>query len=251
MNKVSHYVYGLIALLCCSTISVAHSLPIESISILNNQQTERQQPSIVAKQWGLSVTDYQHYQQLMQQQPNQRWYRTLDPAEVLALNSQNDTEMKRYAAIQANRMHQRIAQELQFNQFYREAYHRLYPQEQPIQPNTHRSSINFQHGDHLWLFVNAHDLLLPALRKQLLSWVETKAVKLDIYVVGNQVTDQALQQWAVVNQLPNTVIQRSITLNKGNQRWTLIHQHQTYTLPFLAWVHNQRLQPLQWSQLHD
>ena len=90
----------------------------------------------IAKQWGLSEKDYKQYLWLMKNTSSRKWYPTLDPSEVLALNTNSENEMLKYAKIQAQNMHVRVTRELAFDIMYAKAYHTLYPEEKPIMSST-------------------------------------------------------------------------------------------------------------------
>lgn len=85
-----------------------------------------------AQDWGLSETEWTHYQQLMQG-PNGRWYPQLSPAAVLGMNAQTDEQREHFAEIFAKAEHDKVARELLFNHLVYLAMRKLYPTEPIIQ----------------------------------------------------------------------------------------------------------------------
>jgi integrating conjugative element protein (TIGR03759 family) len=219
--------------------------------ITHNQLLESTTLKQEAKTWGLTQPDYQRYLWLMKHTPSGHWYRSLDPSEVLALNATTQADMMKYAKIQAQAMHQRVARELAFNKLYSKAYHDLYPDEQPItseHTNFHNTSL--QPGDHVWLFTGVHTPLGSFVYQHLIKTIlKHPKTQLDIYFFGQHTNANAIQQWAINNQLPQDKINKQISLNFGSQRFKSLTQGKSITLPFVGVLHQQHFQPVTLSSV--
>lgn len=235
------------------------------VIVTDNQSTQNimstQQPlskkeiTALAAQWGITPKEYTHYQEIMQHTPSGKWYRQLDPAEVLALNSQNEKDMRHYARIEAKLMHAKVSKELLLSRLYRQAYRQLYPNQRPIeltgQALKQRPPLSLQAGDHIWLFTKLSDVatlfILPSLIEKITT---TPGTALDIYFVGKHLTRQQIQQWAATQQLnPSLVSQHRITLNQGNARFHALAQGKTLELPYVGLVHQRQWHEISLSEL--
>ncbi len=81
--------------------------------------------------WGLNIEEWQYYQSLMKG-PSKKWYKKLDPIEVIGINARNSTEQKRVAQLVVKRTHDRVERELAFQRAIDDAWKILYPELNPI-----------------------------------------------------------------------------------------------------------------------
>ena len=203
-----------------------------------------------AEIWGLSLKEFQEYESLIKNTPSGHWYKTLDPAEVLALCAKSPEEMMKYAKIQARMMHERVTRELLFDQMYTKAYQSLYPNERPIHSKDAELKASLKNGDHIWLFIGLHTLLGRFVCQNILQTLQKKPeLVLDIYFVGSNVSDEAIQAWAEFAGIPPELINRKITLNKGSQRFKAVSQGKPVTLPYVGLLHNNHFQPISVSSV--
>ncbi|PIZ05167.1 MAG: TIGR03759 family integrating conjugative element protein [Gammaproteobacteria bacterium CG_4_10_14_0_8_um_filter_38_16] len=204
-----------------------------------------------AKMWGLTTNNFQHYLWLMKNSPSGNWYKNLDPPEVLALNTTNPEKMMQYAEVQARNMHSRVTQELLFNKIYSQAYRNLYPDEKPIMPlNQANQSDILKAGDRVWLFLGVNTPLGSFAYKNLLKNIQsTPNTVLDIYFVGKNVTKKNIEQWAADMSIPHQLVNKQITLNFGNDRFSSLTKGKPVNLPFVGIVHNNRFQPITLSSV--
>lgn len=88
-----------------------------------------------AQSWGLSTTDFQKYQQLMNTTRYGSYYKDkdLDPNLVLAFAATNQADYNRFLAQAVKNDHDRIARELKVSVDYQAMSKKLYPNEKPIQ----------------------------------------------------------------------------------------------------------------------
>ncbi len=243
----------LIAGFCLPVMGIASSDFVTAPTGTQDQitQTHKSQTT-TANSWGLTLTQYQRYLQLMKNTPSQKWYKDLDPAEVLALNAKNPAEMMQYAQIQARNMHARVTRELAFNTLYAKAYQTLYPNQKPIMSEQVRSLQNqaIQSGDRVWLFVGANTPLGQFAYQHLLKIIETTPnTVLDIYFVGKDVTPQTIKAWAENVNLPHDQINKTITLNIGNSRFSSVTKGKNVNLPYIGILHDNRFQPISLSSV--
>lgn len=102
------------------------------------QQTRIEEQTIThtqAQQWGLTDSEWQHYQQLRQGERG-IWSPGLDPLTALGVEANSDAERQRYAELLARKEHQRVEKELAFQRAYSQAWKRLpdadaHPQRRP------------------------------------------------------------------------------------------------------------------------
>ncbi len=87
-----------------------------------------------AQSWGMNLTDYQHYQQLMSDTKYGTYYKdqNLDPNFVLAIAATDGEDYQRYLTQAARNEHDRDARELQVNRDFHNKILELYPNEKPI-----------------------------------------------------------------------------------------------------------------------
>lgn len=208
-----------------------------------------------AKQWHLTVEDYRHYQWLMQHTPSRQWYAQLDPPEVLALNTDDEKKLRHYTEAFVKITHQRVTRELAFNRLYGEVFHALYPNEKAVVIDAAISAWNtWQPKDRLWLFVrnainsdkeNPQSNLQTLLNRIALFLETKKEVTLDIFLVGNNKTQQNLLAWAKQYPLPSA-LQHRVSLNNGNDRYRELSRqaHQSLQLPLAVRYRNGQVQPL-------
>ena len=230
-----------------------------SITNLEQTQTTILQPVTAAlnlqdqaSAWGLKSEDYHHYLWLMNNTPSSHWYKQLDPAEVLALNAKDPTEMMQYAKIQAKNMHVRITRELAFDKIYRQAYLELYPHEKAIQSSrgyTNVGGLTLQAGDRIWLFTGTDTPLGTFVYQHLIALIQqTPHTTLDIYFVGKNINAQAIQQWAIGVGITPAMVNNQVTLNDGNDRFASMTQN-NINLPYVGILHNQHFQPITLSSV--
>ncbi len=213
------------------------------------EQTTIQQEG---KLWGLSTEQYAKYVWLMKNTPSGHWYKNLDPAEVLALNSKNADNMLQYAKIETQVMHQRVMQELSFDLIYTKAYQEEYPNEKPIMPSSVQPLPGqlLQPGDHIWLFIGINTPLGNFVYQHLIKAVEAVPnTALDIYFVGNNLSQANIQAWAVASSIPLDIVNKQVTLNFGNARFASIKNSKTMALPFVGIVHDRHFQPITLSSV--
>lgn len=250
LNKIT-YALVFVVIVSLVFIAVAHAEPISSTQTTNTTITQSQDKASItntAHAWGLQIQDYQHYQSLMQNTPSGHWYKDLDPAEVLALNSATPNEMMKYAKIQAQNIHVRVTRELAFNNLYRKAYKELYPHETPIASNIgtqNLSTMNVQDGDRVWLFTGLRTPLGSFAYERLISLVQkTPHAVLDIYFVGNDVDEKTIQTWALRAGIDPALVNKRVTLNYGTDRFNDLKKSNDAHLPYVGIVHNNKFQPI-------
>jgi len=205
-----------------------------------------------AKMWGLTTEDFKHYLWLMKNTPSGHWYKTLDPAEVLALNANDPHGMMKYAKIQARNMHVRVTRELAFDLLYSKAYKKEYPHEKAIMsPDSQgMASAALQSGDHLWLFVGVNTPLGSFAYQHLMQAIQaTPKTRLDIYFVGKGVSQKSIQRWAISVDIPRNIINKQVTLNYGNDRFQSLTKGKKVNLPFVGVLHNDHFQPISLSSV--
>jgi len=171
-----------------------------------------------AQEWGLSSQEYQRYQTLMQGSRGV-YSPGLDPLTALGIEAQSDGERRRYAELQVRAEAQRVQKELAYEQAYREAWNRLYPNLQPIQANggtTPLASPAIHGSGRLAVFVSDN----CAACTERVQALQRDSQVFDLYLIGSQGDDARIRRWAVLAGIdPAKVRARQITLNHDGGRW--------------------------------
>ena len=171
-----------------------------------------------ARAWGLSATEWQRYQQLMQGIRGSVSPATISPIEVLGIHARDREERRRYAETWARTLHEDVDRILVFQRAYDEAAKRLYPNEPLIDiarlPRKVDKRTTFQSGDRVLFFTDAEcpacDLVLNTLLKRI-----NEFGGLDIYLTGLVPGDDAaVRAWAAEYKIdPDLVHSQRVTLN--------------------------------------
>lgn len=202
--------------------------------------------------WRLTKEELKRYHWLMENTASARWYKDLDPPEVLALNAKDLKEMMRFAKIQAHNIHDRVTKELEFNLVYSKAYKSLYPNEKPVVTfggkSLDRNRLRF--GDRIWLFVGTKTPLGHFIYQNLIKIIKkNKGVVLDIYFVGKDLENRNIQSWAEDSGIIPNIINTQVTLNYGNVRFQNLSRNKKISLPFIGIVHDSHFQPIELSSV--
>lgn len=186
-----------------------------------------------AARWGLSVEEWKRYLEI-KRGPRGVWSPNVDPLAMLALEADNEADMRHYATLYAHMQDLRIQRELKVDRFRREAVQKLYAgkstfdqtllnvnkkaKTKTFEQNYEMSPMasptdSLMFGDRLLYFASVN-IKPAALVQRLTAKVEeTAGVKLDIYVVGSD-SDKDIMNWASsvgINAM--LVKQKTITLN--------------------------------------
>jgi len=201
---------------------VANSSTSNSATLQTPQEKSTQlQSRQSAQQWGLSDTEWQKYQQLMQgkrgvQSPG------LDPLTTLGVESDSSSERRRLAELWVKEEYQRTEKELAFQREVNAAWSRLYPNELSVNMGNAAGIANDTRG-RLALFVRENCARCDARLAAVLAdnW------PVDIYLVGSDGKDDTVRQWAVNHNIPvDRVRSRQVTLNHDRGLWVQYGQGQ-------------------------
>jgi len=210
------------------------SLKGRAISRVEQSQVTLQQ---TAKMWGLTANEYTQYLQEMANTPSARWWKDIDPPQVLGMNAKTQAERMKYARIDAKLDMQRAGKEIAFQHAYNKAFAELYPNAKLIGQGSSQQSQDassqsiIQSNDRFYLFTKINDsegdlltskiirLMKMASQGQSQSQHQSQPknqsnVSLNIFFVGNT-SSSAIQQWAKGNNIPRAM--------KGGDRVTLNH----------------------------
>lgn len=177
----------------------------------------------IAKQWGISVEEYERYELLMKGPRGSISAPNISPIEVLGIHARTPTEQKHYAeqfAILMKEDHKRV---WQFSKVYQQAFQRLFPDEPFIHTNMLEGrgktfADKTEEGDRIMYFLRTDCKECEAVAKKLVKRVEAgKGLGLDLYFVGdNETTENDIKQWAKSAELkPEHVKKGLVTLNIG------------------------------------
>jgi integrating conjugative element protein (TIGR03759 family) len=206
-----------------------------------------------AKIWNLKVSDYKHYLWLMKNTPSSIWYKNLDPAEVLGLNTDSVSEREKYANISARISFQRVTRELAWQRMFTKAVKKQHQGLLPIEwkngHSTHSNHFNavqkvgvsgllnkfasninngaeIRADDSFLLFVKSNNHTSNQITQDLINIIKKQpSAILNIYVVGNK-TDQDIRNWAEQNKIPSGLVKsKRITLNHDNGRYNKMYKN--------------------------
>ncbi|MGX2956081.1 TIGR03759 family integrating conjugative element protein [Ursidibacter arcticus] len=219
MRNVKTIVLG-IGLFSCSLFSFAsvstavnqqrlthQSLNVDSI----NQQNSAQQ----ATEWGLTTEEWNRYTALMAGERGM-WSPNLDPLTALGIEAKTEDEKIKYARMLVERFRARVLKEIEFDKIYRQEYEKMYPEETAFTVEPHIS----QSVGRVIYFTRLKDCnSCKADLGKILNHVNNQT-PIDIFVVGDNVTDDAIRKWAKENHIDAGKVQRKlITLNHDNGYW--------------------------------
>ncbi len=167
----------------------------------------------LAKHWGLDKGEYQHYLDLIRG-PLGKWSPSIDPLLALGMFAKTPQQEQRYAELYARQEFDLTERALQFQQAYRTAFERLYPnvgvvdhqllspyfmhkQQKATMRETKRLAKNrFVEGDRLLLFVPATCRQCLSVINQLVNLLSgTQQSGVDVYI-RDALDDEAVRAWA-------------------------------------------------------
>ncbi|TCQ84609.1 TIGR03759 family integrating conjugative element protein [Pseudomonas sp. JUb52] len=182
------------------------------------QSSVQRNDSAIAQEWGLSSQEFQRYRTLMQGSRGV-YSPGLDPLTALGIEAQSDAERRRYAELQVRAEAQRVQKELAYDQAYRDAWNRLYPNLQPVQAGGQaapQASPAVRGNGRLAVFVTDSCAACTERVKAL----QSAGQAFDLYLIGSQNDDARIRRWAVLAGVdPAKVRGRQITLNHDAGRW--------------------------------
>ena len=158
-----------------------------------------------AQAWGLSATEWQRYQALMQGIRGSVSPATISPIEVLGIHARHGEERRRYAEIWARTLHEDVDRILAFQRAYNDAAKRLYPNEPLIDiarlPDKGDKANLFHPSDRVLFFTGAEcpacDRVLNTLLKRIDAFEGV-----DIYLTDLALDDEAaVRAWATAHSI--------------------------------------------------
>ncbi len=236
MNHLGTLAKGVILLSFISSAAIADT----NEALANSSQTPDTETPIsrtielrtLAKRWRLDHEEYQRYLDLMRG-PLGKWRPDLDPLLVLGMFAESSQEERRYAELYAQQEFDLTERTLQFQQAYRSAFERLYPdaamldqrllapyfahqqQKLVMQDAKRLARKRFVDGDRLLFFVsqNCHECL--SVINQLVGLLSsTRQSSVDVYVRDAQ-DDGAVRAWANAHHIKTAWLNdRHLTLNR-------------------------------------
>ena len=171
-----------------------------------------------ARAWGLSATEWQRYQALMQGMRGSVSPATISPIEVLGIHARDGEERRRYAQTWARALHDDVDRILAFQRAYDDAAKRLYPNKPLIDiarlPRKVDKPNLFQASDRALFFTGAECPVCDRVLNTLLKRVGEFG-GLDIYLTDLVSGDDAtVRAWATAHKIdPHLVRSRRVTLN--------------------------------------
>lgn len=236
MNHQSTLAIGLILLSSISSAAIADM----NEAVTNASKTPGTETPIsqtievqtLAKRWGLDQEEYQRYLDLMRG-PLGKWNPDLDPLLALGMFAKSAQEEQRYAELYAQQEFDLTGRTLQFQQAYRTAFERLFPnakmldhrllapyfahqqQKSAMKDAKRLAQKRFADGDRLLLFVpSSCRECLPVINRLMGLLSSTQQSGVDVYVRDAQ-DDGAVRAWANAHAIKTTWLNgRHLTLNR-------------------------------------
>lgn len=210
------------------TISETAQVIAKDTQVIQSETIETQ-----ASRWSLDASEYREYLELMKG-PLGKWSPEIDPLLALGMFAQSEQQERRYAELYAQQEFVLTQRTLRFQQVYREAFSRLYPNtgvvdkkllepyfyHQQKKADSREAKLLLRQkiieGDRLLVFVplscNQCSKLITQLMG-LVSGVPNSGV--DIYVLKS-VEDAAVRNWAQARHIqPDWLNTKRLTLNKN------------------------------------
>jgi len=188
--------------------------------------SSREQPTAIeysdaqhARDWGLRTEEWARYRQLMQG-PLGVYSPNLDPLTALGIEARSDDERRRYAELQVQAEAARVEKLLAYQRAYDDAWQRLAPGMQRIDPLGANPAI-FADGitqstGRTAVFVRDDCPPCDTLVQQL----QAGGGEFDLYMVGSRADDARIRAWARrIGIDPAKVRTGTITLNHDGGRW--------------------------------
>ncbi|MBV4413509.1 TIGR03759 family integrating conjugative element protein [Enterobacteriaceae bacterium YMB-R22] len=176
------------------------------------QALEEAQSKKNAQEWGLTVEEWQRYQDLIE---GRRGILSpgLDPVTTLGIEARTAEERRRYAELSVKQDFQRAESELAFQREVNAAWQRIYPDILPIQTAGNTLA---QGKGRLALFVRTDCKPCESKVAALLA----SQRPLDIYLVGSDGKDEVVRAWAKKQAIPaDRVRAKTVTLNHDRGQW--------------------------------
>ncbi|QBH97217.1 TIGR03759 family integrating conjugative element protein [Limnobaculum zhutongyuii] len=182
------------------------------------QAISTETPAIIdAQRWGLSETEWQHYQRLKDSERG-IWSPGLDPLTTLGIESENEAERDKYAELLVQKEFQRVEKELAFQRAYDRAWKKLFPTLTPINS---AQQFDIAGSGRLAYFTSDE---CPRCDSQLRSLLAS-GKPVDIYLVGSQNDDNRIRTWALKRGIDTHRVKNAeITLNHDDGRWLTLGQ---------------------------
>lgn len=236
MNHLGTLAKGVILLSFISNAAIADT----NEALANSSQTPDTETPIsrtielrtLAKRWRLDHEEYQRYLDLMRG-PLGKWSPGLDPLLALGMFAESSQEERRYAELYAQQEFDLTERTLRFQQAYRAAFARLFPnaamldhrllapyfshqQQKSAMKNAKRlAQKRFAEGDRLLLFVpsNCRECL-PVIHQLIGLLSSTQQSGVDVYVRDAH-DDGAVRAWANAHAIKTAWLNdRHLTLNR-------------------------------------
>ena len=195
----------------------------------------------LAGYWSLDTKEYQRYQQLMRG-PLGYWSRNIDPLLALGMFAETPAQQRRFAELYARQEFELTERTLRFQQAYRAAFQRLYPnvdtvdqrllapyrlhqqQKETVKAARWLAKKQFQDGDRVMVFAPARCDQCSTMIPRLMSLVSgTRNAGIDVYV-RNASDDDAVRAWAQAHQIHAKQLgDNALTLNRDEGLWQRLH----------------------------
>ena len=236
MNRQRTLVIGLMLLSSLSSTAIAETNEVlagaSQTSATETPISQTIELRTLAKRWGLDQEEYQHYLDLMRG-PLGKWNPDLDPLLALGMFAESPQQEQRYAELYAQQEFELTGRTLKFQQAYRAAFERLFPNEAMLDHRllapyfAHQqqklamkdakrlAQKRFVDGDRLLLFVppNCRECL-PVINQLIGLLSSTQQSGVDVYVRDTE-DDGAVRTWANAHAIKTTWLNgRYLTLNR-------------------------------------
>lgn len=212
-----------------TTTNISHTNSRTSVV----QDTQTQQASQRASEWGLKSEEWQRYEELMQGRLG-IYSPGVDPLTALGIEARSDEERRHYAELQVQAEAARVERELAYQKAYDEAFKRLFPELMPLMGMDDMGGMRDMEGsagiatvisgssNRLVVFVQND--CLPC--EQKIQQLQSTGIGFDLYMVGSNLDDAVIRRWATKAGIdPQKVLSRSITLNHDAGKWQAIITH--------------------------
>jgi len=214
--------------------------PLRDIVISQNQKAQITIDQR-ANMWDLTVDDYKQYLTEMANTPSSRWWKDIDPPQVLGMNAKTEEERMKYARIDVQLDKERTSREIAFQHAYDKAFASAYPNSKPININTSHHSDAVKSSDRFYLFTPLNDPEGALLAAKIIRLMQDKSeISLNIFFVG-KASFSAIQRWGKANNIPKAMPNLDqVTLNHNEKDKSNMLQHilksTKVTLPLLVRV---------------
>lgn len=241
-----------VALLILAQGAYAQDSTAKNLEYTDSQQQPIKETQIRRKHWSLSEEEWSRYQVLMLGIRGSISPANISPIEVLGTHARSEQEREQYAEIWARMRHEDAERILAFQEAFRAAVQKLYPNEPLIDPqrmkSKHLAQTEIGQGDRILAFIKIRQCPeCGRLIQKLIQHPVLKTHQIDLYFIDTRpkTDDAQIRQWAQAQGIDRQRLKNgSLTLNHDNGNYYKLTRQVAGPIPQVFKLKGQTLAPL-------